>query len=132
MFNIEELVSIYKTDPKVPYLGIGLAVSMHANVLGMTTSATIIGIIAIILNGVRFPVTSIVTFARKEKMVKISSIVNYLVKSFLSWTAFNIEYENIGTQKEIGELNVSEELNDSGEIKNIEWFNTGFNNIFWT
>jgi hypothetical protein len=42
---------------------------MHANVLGVTTSATIIGVIAIILNGVRFPVTTIVTFARKEKMV---------------------------------------------------------------
>jgi hypothetical protein len=52
---------------KVPYLGIGLTVSMHAAVLG-TSAATIIGVIALVLNGVRSPVTSLVTFARRERL----------------------------------------------------------------
>ena len=40
---------------------------MHSNVLG-STAANVIGVVALILNGVRFPVTSIVTFARREKL----------------------------------------------------------------
>ena len=51
---------------QVPYLGIGLTVSLYASALGPSTCATTIGIIALVLNGVRFPVASLVTFARKS------------------------------------------------------------------
>jgi hypothetical protein len=38
---------------------------LYASSVGPSTCATIIGVIALVLNAVRFPVASLVTFARK-------------------------------------------------------------------